>query len=100
MAPRLNRHRARVQVPFMGDKDESFGMDSPGEEELGQAILAYLAEHPRATDTLQGIAEWWVLRRLVQVEVPRVEQVGAGPSPLYRAQAREAGTGGGIENRS
>jgi hypothetical protein len=82
------------------------------DSELDEAILAYLGEHPHATDTLQGIAEWWVLRRLVQVEVPRVaralrgmtargllEQVGTGPSCLYRAAARRAGTGEATQSK-
>jgi hypothetical protein len=70
---------------------------------LEAAILAYLADHPRAMDTLHGIATWWVLRQLAEVEVPRVaralgsltargllEQIGTGPSCRYRAREREA----------
>lgn len=39
------------------------------------AILAYLAEHPHATDTLEGVAEWWLMRRRVRVEVEAVAGV-------------------------
>jgi hypothetical protein len=49
-------------------------MEQP-ERELAQAILAYLAEHPHAMDTLGGIAEWWLLRQRIRVEVERVERV-------------------------
>ena len=30
---------------------------------LAHQILAYLAEHPLAQDTLEGILEWWLLDR-------------------------------------
>lgn len=34
-----------------------------------EAIIAYLAEHPQASDTLEGIAEWWIMRHQIRVEV-------------------------------
>ena len=30
-------------------------------------ILAYLADHPDAQDSLDGILEWWVLERLISL---------------------------------
>jgi hypothetical protein len=45
------------------------------EEELAEAIVGYLAEHPRAMDTLQGIAEWWIPHQRVRVDVETIERV-------------------------
>jgi hypothetical protein len=71
------------------------------DQELAEAILAYLAEHPAAMDTVAGIAEWWLMRQRVRVEVERVERVlrrqaedgvletlGAGSSRRYRLRPR------------
>lgn len=45
------------------------------ETELAQAVIDYLAEHPQAMDTLQGIAEWWVMRQKVRVDVEALARV-------------------------
>jgi hypothetical protein len=42
------------------------------DRELARAILRYLEAHPEAKDTVEGIAQWWLLhewneRRLMQV---------------------------------
>lgn len=68
-----------------------------GEEDIRRAILEYLAEHPLATDTLEGIAAWWLMRQQVRTEVTMLtkvlerlvaegllEKVGLGPSLRYR----------------
>jgi hypothetical protein len=67
------------------------------EAELGAAVIRYLAEHPRAMDNLQGIAEWWIMRQQVQVEAETlarvvqhlvdgglIEKVDSANGPLYR----------------
>ncbi len=73
------------------------------EEKLAEAILKYLAEHPHASDTLEGIAEWWIMRQEIRVEAARVakvlrqltesgllEEIGEGENPRrYRLKAME-----------
>ena len=49
--------------------------DSQRERELARCLLDYLSEHPQATDTLEGIAEWWVMREQVRVDVKLLERV-------------------------
>ena len=46
-------------------------------------ILAYLAEHPEAQDTLEGIVEWWLLERTIKFQETQIikaisELVGKG----------------------
>jgi Fe2+ or Zn2+ uptake regulation protein len=36
-----------------------------GEDEIAQDILNYLRSHPEASDTLEGIAKWWLMRQRV-----------------------------------
>lgn len=45
------------------------------EAKLTQAIKDYLAEHPMAMDTVEGIAEWWIMRRQVRVDVETLTKV-------------------------
>lgn len=39
---------------------------------IRQAILAYLNECPKAMDTFEGIAEWWVMRQQIRLEIQAV----------------------------
>lgn len=52
--------------------DTAFPLDN---DELRTAVLAYVAEHPDAMDTLDGIAEWWIARRQIRVDVDRLALV-------------------------
>jgi hypothetical protein len=67
------------------------------------AILGYLREHPAAMDSLEGIAEWWVMRRVVRIEVEAVERaleglveagvvdvVTVGGRPCYRLRSGDS----------
>jgi hypothetical protein len=49
--------------------------DRQHEDELTSAVLRYLAENPRAMDTLEGIAEWWIARQQIRVEVTTLARV-------------------------
>jgi len=72
------------------------------EKEIADAIVEYLAEHPQASDTLEGVAEWWIMRQQVRAEVNTLkkvlrqltksgvlEEIGKGDIPRYRLKARE-----------
>ena len=71
------------------------------EKELADAIMAYLTEHPDAADTLEGIAEWWLMRQRVRVEVDSLQNAldqltetgyleasGESDNPRYRLRGR------------
>lgn len=70
---------------------------SDGDSELYRAVIAYLDEHPEAMDTLEGIAEWWVMRQSIRNTVTNVafvvrqlvdegllEEVGPRERPCFR----------------
>lgn len=67
--------------------------------EIAEAVLGYLSANPRASDTLEGIAEWWIMRQHVQREVAQLAKVleqltregilekqGEPDNPRYRLQ--------------
>jgi hypothetical protein len=37
-------------------------------------ILVYLAEHPEAQDTLEGIVEWWLMEQQIKWGIVRVKE--------------------------
>jgi hypothetical protein len=45
------------------------------ERDLADAVMDYISEHPNAMDTCKGIAEWWILRRQVRVDVEMLGRV-------------------------
>ncbi len=42
-------------------------------KEIARNILAYLADHPDAHDTLDGIAQWWLLERKIKCQTALVK---------------------------
>jgi Fe2+ or Zn2+ uptake regulation protein len=74
----------------------------PDDDEVCNAVLAYLAEHPHATDTLEGIATWWLPRQQIRFDVERVwralealkargllEEFRTGDTPWYRLKTAD-----------
>ncbi len=49
--------------------------ESGGRAAIRAAILDYLSRHPRASDALAGICEWWLAEEKVSGSVDLVEEV-------------------------
>ncbi|NUO07652.1 MAG: hypothetical protein HUU08_03075 [Candidatus Brocadia sp.] len=45
-----------------------------GKPSIMQEIVAYLSEHPDAEDTLEGVAEWWLLKQKVRHKTREVKK--------------------------
>ena len=71
---------------------------------MAEAVMRYLAEHPAAMDTLDGIAQWWLMRQVVRTDLERLqrvltrladtgvlEAVGQGESVRYRLRGAAPG---------
>ncbi|HWV14443.1 MAG TPA: hypothetical protein VN030_03345 [Cellvibrio sp.] len=43
-------------------------------QQIANEITRYLQEHDSAADTLEGVAQWWVLRQRLQEERNKVER--------------------------
>jgi hypothetical protein len=50
----------------------SRGVDDEGCA-IADKVLAYLAQHPQARDTMEGIVEWWLLEQRIQCAIADVE---------------------------
>jgi len=57
--------------PAVPTHDETGDADT---HELCQEILSFLLDNPRGQDTLEGIAEWWLMEREIRREMARVER--------------------------
>ena len=67
------------------------------EDQVAAQILDYLKERPQAMDTLEGIAEWWLMRQRIRMDVAMLahvlrrltargvlEELGPPDDPRYR----------------
>ncbi len=52
-------------------KDDLFLLEK---SEIAREILAYLAEHPDAQDTIDGIVEWWLLKQTIKYQTKMVRK--------------------------
>jgi hypothetical protein len=43
--------------------------------QIAHDILVYLSKHPDAQDTLEGIAEWWLLEQVITYHMAAVKEV-------------------------
>jgi hypothetical protein len=41
--------------------------------QISYQILAYLADHPQAQDTVEGIVEWWLLEQRIKQATSQVK---------------------------
>jgi hypothetical protein len=48
---------------------------SHGKSQITYDILGYLAEHPEAQDTVEGIIEWWLLEQQITRQTNKVREV-------------------------
>jgi hypothetical protein len=51
----------------------NLNMPETNMSQIGNEILAYLVDFPKAQDTLKGIIEWWLLERKINYETSRVK---------------------------
>lgn len=74
------------------------------ESDVYSAVVQYLEENPEAMDTLDGIAEWWVMRQRIRTSVDAIarvverlvgegllEEVGPRDRPRFRLASSGAG---------
>jgi hypothetical protein len=79
----------------MPDSSGDIGRETSSTGELTKFLLGYLAEHQRAGDTLEGIAEWWLQRHQVRAVVEALQRV----LDALCAQGVVAGVGTGRHRR-
>ena len=49
-------------------------MDEAGKSQASYDILSYLIRHPEASDTIEGIAQWWLLEQKIRNRITIIEE--------------------------
>ena len=57
-----------------GDDSRSIPEDNSKVQSLSRDILDYLKKHPEASDTLEGIATWWLQKQRIEQLVDEVAE--------------------------
>jgi hypothetical protein len=82
---------------------QEFGDKVLTKDDLKAAVTEYLSEHPNAMDTFKGIADWWIPRQQVRVDLDMLATVlkdltgqgileevqYAGEAKLYHLKAKQ-----------
>ena len=50
-------------------------LDKISSSALSTAVLSYLVQHPEAQDTIEGIAEWWLLEHRIVETTKALEAI-------------------------
>ncbi len=50
------------------------GDGTTGDTETARDLLGYLIDNPDAEDTLEGIVEWWLLERKIDISIIKVKK--------------------------
>ncbi len=50
------------------------GINAFESSQIGYEILAYLAERPDSSDTVEGIVQWWLLERKIEYQTAQVKE--------------------------
>lgn len=69
--------------------------DANDVSEIAKEILDYLAAHPDAQDTVEGIVKWWLLEQRIKRETARVKEALAelvGKGLLLEKQGQDRHT--------
>lgn len=59
----------------MTDEREMLMSQRTEDAQVRSLVLGYLDQHPTAMDTLDGIADWWIHRQLIDLEVRLLSRV-------------------------